>query len=52
MLILALLGFALAVVLLAAGLRRLRRGQTVGCALIGMALGLIVLGLVIAARAL
>jgi hypothetical protein len=52
MLFLALVGFALAGVLLAAGWRRLRRGQTVGCALIGMALGLIAMSLIIATRAL
>jgi hypothetical protein len=52
MLILALVGFALAALLLTAGWRRLRRGRPIGCALIAMALGLIALSLLTVARAL
>ena len=50
MLILVFLGFVLALVLLAAGWRRVRHAYASGWSLIAMALGLIVLGAAVVAR--
>ena len=50
MLILVFLGFVLAIVLFAAGWRRIRQAYASGWSLIAMALGLIVLGAAVAAR--
>jgi len=50
MLILVVLGLALALLLLWAGGRRLRRGQSSGCLLMAVGLALLAVALIVASR--
>jgi hypothetical protein len=50
MLILVFFGFVLALVLLAAGARRIRHAYASGWSLVAMALGLLIVGAAVAAR--
>jgi hypothetical protein len=50
MLILVVVGLALALALLWAGLRRLRRGQSSGCLLVAVGFALLAVALAVASR--